>query len=202
MFIISFALEYLAKGIVVSETSSTLTGIAKRYATAVFELCKEQKNLDMLESNVDSIGSLIIDSEDFRTFLVSPLLTREDQSRAILEIAKKFKLSKVMSNFLSLIAVKRRLFILSYFVKEIRLLISDEKGEITAEVTTARGLTDEQQEEVVKMLSHSTGKKVKLFSIIDSALIGGLIVKVGSKMLDTSIRAKLISLQSTMKEVS
>ena len=202
MFIISFALEYLAKGIVVSETSSTLTGIAKRYATAVFELCKEQKNLDMLESNVDSIGSLIIDSEDFRTFLVSPLLTREDQSRAILEIAKKFKLSKVMSNFLSLIAVKRRLFILSYFVKEIRLLISDEKGEITAEVTTARGLTDEQQEEVVKMLSHSTGKKVKLFSIIDSALIGGLIVKVGSKMLDTSIKAKLISLQSTMKEVS
>jgi len=202
LFIISFALEYLAKGIVVSETSSTLTGIAKRYATAVFELCKEQKNLDMLESNVDSIGSLIIDSEDFRTFLVSPLLTREDQSRAILEIAKKFKLSKVMSNFLSLIAVKRRLFILSYFVKESRLLISDEKGEITAEVTTARGLTDEQQEEVVKMLSHSTGKKVKLFSIIDSALIGGLIVKVGSKMLDTSIRAKLISLQSTMKEVS
>ena len=202
MFIISFALEYLAKGIVVSETSSTLTGIAKRYATAVFELCKEQKNLDMLESNVDSIGSLIIDSEDFRTFLVSPLLTREDQSRAILEIAKKFKLSKVMSNFLSLIAVKRRLFILSYFVKESRLLISDEKGEITAEVTTARGLTDEQKEEVVKMLSHSTGKKVKLFSIIDNALIGGLIVKVGSKMLDTSIKAKLISLQSTMKEVS
>ena len=202
MFIISFALEYLAKGIVVSETSSTLTGIAKRYATAVFELCKEQKNLDMLESNVDSIGSLIIDSEDFRTFLVSPLLTREDQSRAILEIAKKLKLLKVMSNFLSLIAVKRRLFILSYFVKESRLLISDEKGEITAEVTTARGLTDEQKEEVVKMLSHSTGKKVKLFSIIDSALIGGLIVKVGSKMLDTSIRAKLISLQSTMKEVS
>ena len=185
-----------------SETSSTLTGIAKRYATAVFELCKEQKNLDMLESNVDSIGSLIIDSEDFRTFLVSPLLTREDQSRAILEIAKKFKLSKVMSNFLSLIAVKRRLFILSYFVKESRLLISDEKGEITAEVTTARGLTDEQKEEVVKMLSHSTGKKVKLFSIIDNALIGGLIVKVGSKMLDTSIKAKLISLQSTMKEVS
>jgi len=202
LFIISFALEYLAKGIVVSETSSTLTGIAKRYATAVFELCKEQKNLDMLESNVDSIGSLIIDSEDFRTFLVSPLLTREDQSRAILEIAKKFKLSKVMSNFLSLIAVKRRLFILSYFVKESRLLISDEKGEITAEVTTARGLTDEQKEEVVKMLSHSTGKKVKLFSIIDNALIGGLIVKVGSKMLDTSIKAKLISLQSTMKEVS
>ena len=202
MFIISFALEYLAKGIVVSETSSTLTGIAKRYATAVFELCKEQKNLDMLESNVDSIGSLIIDSEDFRTFLVSPLLTREDQSRAILEIAKKLKLLKVMSNFLSLIAVKRRLFILSYFVKESRLLISDEKGEITAEVTTARGLTDEQKEEVVKMLSHSTGKKVKLFSIIDNALIGGLIVKVGSKMLDTSIKAKLISLQSTMKEVS
>jgi len=202
LFIISFALEYLAKGIVVSETSSTLTGIAKRYATAVFELCKEQKNLDMLESNVDSIGSLIIDSEDFRTFLVSPLLTREDQSRAILEIAKKLKLLKVMSNFLSLIAVKRRLFILSYFVKESRLLISDEKGEITAEVTTARGLTDEQKEEVVKMLSHSTGKKVKLFSIIDNALIGGLIVKVGSKMLDTSIKAKLISLQSTMKEVS
>jgi F-type H+-transporting ATPase subunit delta len=186
----------------VSETSSTLTGIAKRYATAVFELCKYQKNLDTLESNVDLIGSLIMDSEDFRTFLASPLLTREDQSKAIREISKKLKLSKVMSNFLSLIAIKRRLFILNYFVKEIRLLISIEKGEVTDEVTTARGLTDEQNEEIVKMLSHSTRKKVKLLSIIDNALIGGLIVKVGSKMLDTSIRAKLISLQSTMKEVS
>ncbi|MDA1237406.1 MAG: F0F1 ATP synthase subunit delta [Proteobacteria bacterium] len=201
-FIIRFASGYIVKGIVVSETSSTLTGIAKRYATAVFELCKYQKNLDTLESNVDLIGSLIMDSEDFRTFLASPLLTREDQSKAIREISKKLKLSKVMSNFLSLIAIKRRLFILNYFVKEIRLLISIEKGEVTAEVTTARGLTDEQNEEIVKMLSHSTRKKVKLLSIIDNALIGGLIVKVGSKMLDTSIRAKLISLQSTMKEVS
>ena len=120
---------------------------------------------------------------------------------AISEIAKNLELSKALTGVLSLMAEKKRLSIVPYLITELSKLISQEKGELTAEIISATKLTLEQNKKLVEILSSFTGKIVKLDSMTDKKIIGGLIVKVGSRMLDTSIRAKLLSLQTTMKEV-
>ena len=184
-----------------SESASECVGVAKRYATATFGLSKDQKALDNLETDIVTINVLLSDSADFVAFLNSPLLKRKEQIGAMLEIAKTLGLSKSLAGVLCLMAEKKRLSIVPYLVTELSKLISEEKGEVTAEIISATKLTLEQNKKLVETLSSSTGKIVKLDSMTDKKIIGGLIVKVGSRMLDTSIRAKLISLQATMKEV-
>ena len=184
-----------------SESASECVGVAKRYATATFGLSKDQKALDNLETDIVTINVLLSDSADFVAFLNSPLLKRKEQIGAMLEIAKTLGFSKALAGVLCLMAEKKRLSIVPYLVTELSKLISEEKGEVTAEIISATKLTLEQNKKLVETLSSSTGKIVKLDSKTDKQIIGGLIVKVGSRMLDTSIRAKLISLQATMKEV-
>lgn len=184
-----------------SESASECVGVAKRYATATFGLSKDQKALDNLETDIVTINVLLSESADFVTFLNSPLLKRKEQIGAMLEIAKTLGLSQALVGVLCLMAEKKRLSIVPYLVTELSKLISEEKGEVTAEIISATKLTLEQNKKLVETLSSSTGKIVKLDSMTDKKIIGGLIVKVGSRMLDTSIRAKLISLQATMKEV-
>ena len=184
-----------------SESASECVGVAKRYATATFDLSKDQKALDNLETDIVTINVLLSDSADFVVFLNSPLLKRKEQIGAMLEIAKTLGLSKALAGVLCLMAEKKRLSIVPYLVTELSKLVSEEKGEVTAEIISATKLTLEQNKKLVETLSSSTGKIVKLDSMTDKKIIGGLIVKVGSRMLDTSIRAKLISLQATMKEV-
>lgn len=184
-----------------SESASECVGVAKRYATATFGLSKDQKALDNLETDIVTINVLLSESADFVTFLNSPLLKRKEQIGAMLEIAKTLGLSQALVGVLCLMAEKKRLSIVPYLVTELSKLISEEKGEVTAEIISATKLTLEQNKKLVETLSSSTGKIVKLDSMTDKQIIGGLIVKVGSRMLDTSIRAKLISLQATMKEV-
>ena len=184
-----------------SESASECVGVAKRYATATFGLSKDQKALDNLETDIVTINVLLSESTDFVAFLNSPLLKRKEQIGAMLGIAKTLGLSKALAGVLCLMAEKKRLSIVPYLVTELSKLISEEKGEVTAEIISATKLTLEQNKKLVETLSSSTGKIVKLDSMTDKQIIGGLIVKVGSRMLDTSIRAKLISLQATMKEV-
>jgi F-type H+-transporting ATPase subunit delta len=185
----------------VSEPVSISTGIAGRYATAVFELAKDGKKLKALETDVDTLDAALAGSADFRDLIASPLYSREQQSDAIVAIAKKMKLSPTMANTLNLMAGKRRLFVLPQLVSELRGLIADEKGEVTADVTAAKALTKAQQDKLAKSLKETVGKDVKINMAVDESLIGGLVVKVGSKMIDTSIRSKLASLQNSMKEV-
>ena len=110
-------------------------------------------------------------------------------------------LSQTLASTLELMANKRRLFVLPQLVQNLRDIIAVEKGEVTADVISAKALTKAQSEKLSKSLAATTGKKVTLNATVDDSLIGGLIVKVGSKMIDTSIRAKLNSLQNVMKEV-
>jgi len=152
----------------VSEPVAISTGIAQRYATAVFELAKEGKKLKALETDVDALDAALASSADFRTLISSPLLGREEQGVAIAALGKKMKLSPTVANTLNLMASKRRLFVLP---------------------------------QLIKTLKASVGKDVKINMAVDESLIGGLIVKVGSKMIDTSIASKLASLQNSMKEV-
>ena len=114
---------------------------------------------------------------------------------------KKMGLADVLGNALQLMAQKRRLFALPQLVEALRALLAEHKGEVTAEVTSAKALTKTQSEKLAKVLSASVGKDVKIVAAVDEALIGGLVVKVGSKMIDTSISSKLNSLQNAMKEV-
>jgi F-type H+-transporting ATPase subunit delta len=185
----------------VSETASISTGIAQRYATAVYDLAKESGKVSEIEGDLDALKAALDDSEDFRTLIHSPVYSREEQRQAITAIAQKMNLSQTMSNTLALMASKRRLFVLPALIRSLRERIADEKGQITAEVTSAKALTKTQSEKLAKTLKANTGKDITLNTTVDESLIGGLIVKVGSKMIDTSIRSKLNSLQNAMKEV-
>ena len=184
-----------------SEPASISTGIAERYATAVYDLAREANQVDAIEGDLTALEAALNDSDDFRRLTTSPLYTREEQEQAIKVLAEKMGLTKIMANTLQLMAQKRRLFALPALVKALRETIAEAKGEITAEVTTAKALTKTQSDKLAKSLTASTGKKVSLHATVDESLIGGLVVKVGSKMIDTSIRSKLNSLQNTMKEV-
>ena len=184
-----------------SEPASISLGIAARYATAVFEMAKEGKKLKAIEGDLDQLESALSDSADFRSLISSPIYTRDEQSAAVAGIAKKMKLSPIVTNTLGLMAQKRRLFVLPQLVQALRGLIADENGEVTADVTAAKELTKTQQDKLAKSLKASVGKDVKIKLAVDESLIGGLIVKVGSKMIDTSIRSKLGNLQNAMKEV-
>jgi F-type H+-transporting ATPase subunit delta len=185
----------------VSETAGISTGIAARYATAVFDLAKDGKTIKALESDVGALESAMNQSADLRTLLTSPLYSREEQGAAISAVAKEMKLSATTSNTLALLASKRRLFVLPHLVRVLQDRLAEERGEVTADVTTAKALTKAQTEALAKTLKAQVGKSIIIKETVDESIIGGLIVKVGSKMIDTSIASKLNALQNTMKEV-
>ena len=184
-----------------SEPASISSGIAARYATAIFDLAQDEKALGALAADVDALSAALDVSADLGEVIASPILSRDEQGRAIAAVAKKMALSGLMANGLALMASKRRLFVLPQLLAALRAMIAAEKGEVTAEVTSAKALSKAQQEALAKTLKGRFGKTVKLNTAVDESLIGGLVVKVGSKMIDTSIRAKLAALQNTMKEV-
>lgn len=184
-----------------SESASISSGIAARYATALFELAKESKGLKALEGDIDALDAALSSSVDLKALINSPVYTREDQGRAIAAIAAKMGLSPLSANTLALMATKRRLFVLPQLAKIVQDMISDEKGEVTAEVVSAAPLSDAQAKDLAATLKASVGKEVKLKTAVDESLIGGLIVKLGSTMIDTSVKAKLAALQNAMKEV-
>lgn len=184
-----------------SEPASISAGIAGRYATAIFELARDSKSIAALESDVAALGAALAESSDLRAMISSPLYSREDQAAAISAVAKKMKLSGMLANALALMAGRRRLHVLPQLVRALAALIAAEKGEMTADVTSARALTKAQADALAKTLKSRLGRDVKLNMAVDETLIGGLVVKVGSKMIDTSIRSKLAALQNAMKEV-
>jgi len=185
----------------VSEPASISTGIAARYATAMFELASEAKALPALEADVDAIDAALAASEDLRDLINSPIYSRDEMANAIGGVADAMGVDVMTANTLRLMAAKRRLFVVPALVAELRTRIADHKGEVTADVTSAKALTKTQMDALTKSLKAQVGKTVKLKATVDASIIGGLVVKVGSKMIDTSLRSKLNALQNTMKEV-
>ena len=184
-----------------SEQASTSKGIASRYASALFGLANEQDDLPALEQNVGKLESSIAESVDLNRLISSPIYSRGDQQSAITAVAIKLGLSSIMTNTLSLMAAKRRLFVVPAFLTVLSELIADSKNEITADVVSATSLSKSQLEKLAKVLKASFGKDININSTVDKSLIGGMTVKVGSRMIDTTILAKLSSLQNIMKEV-
>lgn len=185
----------------VANSVSMSQSIAGRYAQAVFDIVKEDGGLDDLARQTEDLGAALSGSADLRDLISSPLYSRDDQARAIGAVAQKMGLSPVLANTLQLMAKNRRLFVLPQLVRQLQDRIAEERGEVTAEVTSAIALTDDQQVRLRDTLAQKSGKKVNLNTRVDEALIGGMIVKLGSQMIDSSIRSKLASLQNAMKEV-
>jgi len=185
----------------VSEPASISTGIAARYATAMFELASEANALPALEGDVDALDAALSQSADLRDLIHSPLYGRDETAAAIGGVADAMNLQELTGNTLRLMAQKRRLFVLPSLLAELRARIADHKGEVTAEVTSAKALTKTQLDKLTKSLKAQVGKTVNVKATVDEDIIGGLVVKIGSKMIDTSVRSKLNALQNTMKEV-
>ncbi len=184
-----------------SEPASISLSIAGRYGQALFELAREASELKALEADAEALGEALATSADFAAMIASPVIVREEQSAAVQAVAAKIGVSALMANTLALMASKRRLFVLPQLISELRARIAAEKGEVTAEVVSATPLSAEQTAQLVATLKTRAGKDVTLKTTVDASLIGGLVVKLGSTMIDTSIRAKLAALKNAMKEV-
>ena len=185
----------------VSEPASISASIAGRYATAVFELSRDANGLDALEKDLDALRETVSGSAELRDLINSPMYSRDEQAAAIGAIAQKMGLGGVLANTLQLMAKNRRLFTVPALISSVGAMIADAKGEVTADVTAATELTAAQAEKLAGALAKQTGKTVKLNVAVDESLIGGMIVKLGSKMIDTSVASKLASLKNAMKEV-
>ncbi len=185
----------------VSEPASISSGIAGRYATALFELARDEQSLDHIASDAEALTAAVTESADFRSLLQSPIYSRDEQEAAIGALAERMGLQPITANTLRLMAQKRRLFVVRDFARQVREMVARERGEVTAEVTAAAELSDEQRADLAEALKKAVGRDVNINLSVDESLIGGLVVKVGSKMIDTSIRSKLDSLKNSMKEV-
>jgi len=185
----------------VSEPASISSGIAERYATAIFELARDSNSLDALEANLDDLAAAIEGSAELRTLADSPVLSRAEQAAGIGAVADRMGLIPELKNGLAVMAAKRRLFVLPQLTALLAGMIAENKGVVSAEVTSAKALSKAQSDKLAKTLKARIGRDVKLKTTVDESLIGGLVVKVGSKMIDTSIRSRLDSLQNAMKEV-
>ena len=184
-----------------SEPVSIASGIASRYATAIFELARADKKTKDLESDVNDLDMALKLSADLRSLVTSPLYTRDQVENAISSISRLMKLQPNMVNALALMAKKRRLFVLPNLLIALRERVAQEKGQAVAEAYSARALSKSQIEKLSQAIKSKLGMDVEIKVTVDKTIIGGLVVKVGSKMIDTSIISKLNALQNKMKEV-
>ncbi len=175
--------------------------VARRYATALFDLAEESDALDRAEADMDALRAALAESDELSMAIRSPLVSRDEQGRAMAAIAAAMELSPLTTNLLGLMAQKRRLFALAEVIQAFDALLAEHRGLVTAQVTAARPLSDAQAEALKETLRRATERDVKLNVTVDPAILGGLVVKVGSRMVDTSIRSKLAGLQHAMKEV-
>ena len=178
-----------------------VSGVAGRYATALFELALESNAVDDIKGDLDRFDGLIAESADLQRLVRSPVFTAEQQTRALAAVLDQAAIGGLAANFLKLVAANRRLFAVRGMIKAFRTLVAQHKGEVTAEVTVADKLTDKRLGEITAALNAVTGKDVQVDVKIDPAIIGGLVVKLGSRMVDSSLRTRLNVLRHAMKEV-
>jgi F-type H+-transporting ATPase subunit delta len=180
---------------------SVLTQIARPYASALFDIAAADGALDVVEQGLVAISTLIDTSADFARFLRSPVINTEDKSTAIDAVLARANVNPTVANFVKVVARNGRLFALPAIIKAFRAKAAEARGEIGAEVTSATPLTREQVETLAQTLKGKIGKSVTLEEHVDPSLIGGLVVKVGSQMIDSSLKTKLTAMKIAMKEV-
>jgi F-type H+-transporting ATPase subunit delta len=174
--------------------------MAGRYATALFDLAREANAIDAVKSDLDRFDALVAGSADLTRLVRSPVFSEEEQLRALSAVLEQAGIGGLAANFLKLVTSNRRLFAVRDMIKAFRALVAQHKGEATAEVTVAEQLKDEHVQALRAALKSVSGKDVDLDVKVDPAILGGLVVKLGSRMVDTSLRTKLNAIKHAMKE--
>ena len=183
------------------ENSGSAAGIAGRYASALFEIADESGALGSVEGHLGALRGAMAESGEFVAFLKSPVISREEQGAAMAAIAAKMGIGAPVASVLGVMAAKRRLFCLPQMIDAFAALLSAKRGIVAAEVVSATPLSEAQRAGLEAAIKAWAGSDIALDARVDAALIGGVVVRVGSKMIDASVRAKLDSLKTAMKEV-
>jgi F-type H+-transporting ATPase subunit delta len=185
----------------VAGEDSTVSGVAGRYARALFELALDAKSVDAVKTDIEKFASMMAESADLMQLVRSPVYGTEERGKALAAVLAKAEIGGLASNFLMFVTANRRLFAIGDMIRDFRKLVARWKGEVTAEVTVAEKLSDAHLDEIKNALKSITGEKsVDLHVKIDPAIIGGLTVKLGSRMVDSSLRTKLNAIKHAMKE--
>jgi len=185
----------------VAADSGGVSGLAARYASALYELADSQSAIDAVAGDLGKLKSMIDGSDDFRRFIKSPVVSRIDQSKGIAAIAGHAKLTDLTQKFLGLVAKNRRLFALPGMIAGFLEILASRRGLATAEVTSAAPLSDAQVSAIAAALKSTAGTSVSVVTKLDPSILGGLIVRVGSRMVDSSLKSKLQRLKLSMKGV-
>ena len=184
-----------------AQSSSPISAVAERYASSLFELAQQANSVAKVESDLNDFEAMLKDSADLSRLINSPVFSSDEQAKAIDAIVAKAKIAGLAGNFLRVVAKNRRLFAVPGMIQAFRRIAAEHRGETAAEVTSAHALTAAQQTELKAALKSVAGKDVAITITVDPSLLGGLIVKMGSRQIDTSLKAKLNSLKLALKEV-
>lgn len=184
-----------------AQSTSPISGIAERYAGSLFDLALQSNAVAKVEGDLATFERLLAGSADLDRMIKSPVFSAEDQFKAVSAIADKAGIKGLVGNFLRVVAQNRRLFAIPGMIKAFRRIAADHRGEVAAEVTSAHALTAAQEAELKSALKGVTGKDVAIAVTVDPSLLGGLVVKIGSRQIDTSLKTKLNSLKLALKEV-
>jgi F-type H+-transporting ATPase subunit delta len=184
-----------------SETTG-VSGLAERYAAALFDLADERRMLDQVATDLRELRAMLRASGDLLRLIRSPVLSRDQQAQAMLIVAEHAGLSRLVRDFLAVVARNRRLFAVPAMIEAFLAELAARRGEVTAEVVAAQALSEAQLAALNEQLRHSIGSRVSVDIRVDPELIGGLVVKLGSRMIDGSIKSKLQRLQLAMKSIA
>lgn len=178
----------------------SVSGVSGRYATALFDLAREEKSIDVVSTDLDKFDAMLADSADLARLVRSPVFSSDTQLKALTAILDKAGISGITAKFLKVLTANRRLFAVADVSRAFRALVARFKGEATADVTVAEALSDKNLDSLKTALKSVTGKDVVLNVKVDPSIIGGLVVKLGSRMVDSSLRTKLNAIKHAMKE--
>lgn len=183
-------------------SSETAGAIAERYAAALFELAEQQAALDKVAEDLKTLRAMVTDSADLRRLLRSPVIGRAEQQKAMAALAAKAGLSELTHRFVGVVAGNRRLFVLPAMIEAFLARLAGRRGEVKASVMVAAPLDEKQLGALDATLRKALGGNIALDVSVDPSLLGGLVVRVGSRMIDSSLKTKLQQLQLAMKGVA
>jgi F-type H+-transporting ATPase subunit delta len=184
----------------VAAENPSVSGVSGRYATALFELARDEKSIDAVRADLDKFEAMLADSADLKRLVRSPVFSADAQSKALTAVLAQAGISGISANFLKVLTANRRLFAITDVIRAFRALVAKFKGEATADVMVAETLNEKNLDALKTALKSVTGKDVTLNVNVDPSIIGGLVVKLGSRMVDSSLRTKLNSIKNAMKE--
>lgn len=184
-----------------AQSSSPVSGVADRYAASLHDLAVESGSVAEVEASLARFEALLSGSSDLDRMIRSPVFSADDQFKAVSAIVDKAGIGGLVGNFLKVVARNRRLFAVPAMIKAFRRISAEQRGEVAAEVTSAHALTAAQEAELKAALKSVAGKDVSISVTVDPSLLGGLVVRLGSRQIDTSLRTKLNSLKLALKEV-